>query len=825
MKKFKIILFSLILIIFSVSIGISIFLFTNSKMTINIDNAQTTKYKVTFTDNGSVVKTMFVDSGYSLSLKDAPKYSSGDNYYTYTTIIDDKSYNLANHIKVEQDLEIQMTTSSEYANSGTYNESLEIGDNVIISQLDNDVSLNEHAYNGTMIANICTIESYWQWGTKYRYKNNLKINYNDDLNYVNTKITSDTSYKNIGDTTIGLETTVDDISSYKPYQGNTTTNNSTNYCVTRFTLQNDVIFDGTFNLGGSTGYYGPNSGWSQINQQGFIIGSYNEIDLNGYNLIITDGSTLRSYGSITDSKGTGSLILESGSSLYSPFVVEDYYREDSIPTAYFNNGPIFTSYRMSYLNCTTIINDGAKVYGNLRIDLGGSGDDANETDLALIGPDSSFMIQFASKDGLDGKIVRTVTYDDYTKVVDTLPTDASKNAFKSYLYGNIFNQKITYSCYDSDIVFNQLSITIDYSITFNINFGKSHQYISQYYQIFLYNTKVTLNQMLVFLPGSYLYCDKYTEISFTYGDILKTDNIKLTIISPTLESESQYQSVGGLLFLDKIYDFKEATKWIDSRKADGSNDGYGDKNIYYYYSSSTNCAQLFWNELNKKGSSCDMYGKFSFNYRDGVSMTHDYELGGNINIYDIDLFSNTIKNLNNNIKIKLYASTYKSGVNRFSSSNLFTISAEQRLNIISYHTLPLISNGYVLMDVNNPTILANTKQTYDSVNGTILVNDNNTLNYYAFIYNDESSTNLYKAKTNSLSYSSMDSLAGSYQIVSFSQSTGLITYNNQTYAFYHGLFVQGDTTNGFNIKKLMSSNNQNYNTKIKISYNNINGWH
>lgn len=811
MKKIKLILLTILILGLSITTCFAAYLIIDSKISTNISNVETGKYKVTFTDNDTVVKTMYVDSGYNLSLKDAPYYTTNGQYYSYTCTMGGGTFNLANHLKVTDNVSITCSKSGSYTGSSSYYENLDIGLNQNISTIDNYVTLNQYAYNGTMNSYIKTIKKSGTVLPSYTYEDKIVNSYDDLSNYLNTKIEKQGtqglawdkgSIKVIGDKTIGLETTQSDISKYKPNVGNTTTNNSTNYCVTKFTLNNDVVFNGTFNLGGTTGYYGNNTVWSQINFQGFIIGSYSEIDLNGYDLIIANGATLRSYGSITDSKGGGNLILESGATLYSPFVVEDHYREDSMATAYFYNSAVFTMYKMPYLNCNTIINNGARVYGNLRVDLGADNDNATEKDLPLIGPDSNFMIQ-TSSDGNNSKIIRSVSYDDsYTS---------------SFVISNLVNIKIRYDVYDTNIIYNHINFSVDYSgVDVEFNFGKFQFYISPYYSFYLYNSNLTLNQCLVFMPGSYLFVDQNSEIIFAYSSIETTSKVELV---HEIEPESKFQSVGGLIFLDKMYSFSEAKTWIDTRKQNGEGDGYGEDIFNYTYKNTDKeiveeeCVSVdFWDKLNNIGSVCDMYGEFNFDYNSSIEQCHEYELGGKINIYNFAPFEKTISNLNQNIKINLYGKTYKTGPNRLNSRSAFIVDGGiQRLNIISYHILPLISNGYVVMDLSNPSEISTISQSYDSKTGLIKSNGG----YYGYIFNDESISNLYKCKTNSLSYSSNDSLSGGFKQVTYTSASNLINYNNTTYMFYHGAFVPGDGTN-FSLNKFFDSNNSHYNSTFKL---------
>lgn len=74
MRKLKIILLSMLILGLSICVGFSAYLIISTNLDVSFDNMVTTKHKVTFTDNGNIVKTMYVDNNYNLSLKDAPYY-------------------------------------------------------------------------------------------------------------------------------------------------------------------------------------------------------------------------------------------------------------------------------------------------------------------------------------------------------------------------------------------------------------------------------------------------------------------------------------------------------------------------------------------------------------------------------------------------------------------------------------------------------------------------------------------------------------------------------------------------------------------------------
>ena len=99
-------------------------------------------------------------------------------------------------------------------------------------------------------------------------------------------------YQHTNDTTIGLEDpsskeTIEINEKEKFYKPNTNSGTVYNPCINRIKLDSDTSLLGgsTLNIGARVGYYN-GGGWSQMNWQGFINGSYNELDLNGKHYVL-----------------------------------------------------------------------------------------------------------------------------------------------------------------------------------------------------------------------------------------------------------------------------------------------------------------------------------------------------------------------------------------------------------------------------------------------------------------------------------------------------------------------------------------------------------
>ena len=780
MKKIKLLLLMFMTIALLTSITSASFLIINEikTNTTAISNGVDTKKTVTFIEKGQVIKTMQVDKGYQITISDLPKtieyigrtyvditkvpgdwdetYQWYDNYNNYkwisSTGIDALNHIVANNITFIENV----TQTQKYLGETSNGLGGQPPDEPDTDEINNTSSSNNQVINFTTDT-ITEKQSF---------------NYQIDGNVTNYGATSEETRKRRGlDNAIGLSD-----------------NNISNKVV----LQNDVIMFGSMTIGGRTGYYGNDSGnpsdgaevtvksQTQLNFQGYLMGDYCQLDLNGNTLVVRNGGILDCWGSVIDSKGTGKIVLESGSVLYSPFVVEDMYREDSMPVSYFNNDAVFTMYRMPYLECNVEIRPGAKLYGKYRISLGSDGTASG--DILLVGGEGSgAFLEIKSKANFDGYLKRTSYID------PSIPTN-------TFITNNMINQKIRYEANNIEINMNEISFKFDYSsMTFDIHFGKTQFWIPPYFDFALYNSKVTIKQFLIFMPGVNMYVDYNSEIFLSQG--LVGTQSKVSHLGSTLFEAQSWHSVGGLLFLDKMY-LKDTTSSLRDLAKGGNtyNEWFG--SLIYYGSN----VKPFW--IGLEPAKCDMYGKITFD--SNISgLYHTYMLGGNINISNIKQFKN---NVSSNSNVRLYAKAFESGPNMvnfsaFSDGDI--LHWTRKLNICAFYTLPLISNGQVLMnplDCNSNTF-ATTSYTYDSEENIIIGNNS----AFMYLYNDQSNTNLYRCKSSS----DADSLDGSYvPLMNYDTTNHKAVYNNQTYICFQGNFIAVDDEGNGSVAKFCGEENR-----------------
>ena len=766
MKKIKIILLSFMLIALSISIAFSTFLFTNSKITININNSETTKYKITFTDNGSVVKTMFVDSDYNLSLKDAPYYfnSSGNPIKWYSN-----SVGIINAFDatISSNLDFQ---ASSFSSSEIITENLQNGSEGWGGEDNNIYKFNE------------------DYSNYYVYNANMNLYYDTDEELISSRTSgisiSGTQLPGLfqngdllnGDTSIGLQT-------------------PTNNCNYNLQLNRDIILIGNITVGGRTGFYGSNKSYSQISYQGFIIGDYCTLDLNGHDLIVgdpNDGATLDVWGQVTDSSAEkeGTLVLDSSATMYAVMVVEDVYHEKRMPYTYYSNDNIFAMYRCPYWECNTIINSGANIYGKYRIDLGGNNTNMIKGDIKLIGQNDGLIIIS------NGYIRRTVGTNQTIKTLGGVYTN-------DWLY-----QMINYEAYDASITFNKFELPFEYS-GFNADMDSTGYsfFISPYFDFQLYGCTLNLNQHLVFMPGSSLYIDSNSTLNISYQENKSMSSISASGITIP---EKYWQASGGMTFLNEFYLMNSITTLFGTNASDNT-EGYS---CVIYQSRGD-----FWSNLEPA------YGYLECNVNFISQTFHQYvpiEFGGRIYVKDVEKFRGYINNgLSKNLNIQLFSTTFKTDWCRI-FGNSGTDKKYIYRDVTGYYTYPLVCNDYVLMDPIDTTgkSIDNTDTTnrykYDW-DAKVIYNELVPSEGYAFIYTTNDLSNLYLCNN----INGVDSLAGYYQrIPTIDRNNKKIVYNSTEYILFNGAYIPKNGT-GYLVSKFID--NTIYASTLTWSFSYTNG--
>ena len=436
-------------------------------------------------------------------------------------------------------------------------------------------------------------------------------------------------------------------------------------------------------------------------------------------------------------------------------------------------------YRCPYFDVKTIFYPGCSYQYGLNMFFGPS-QGSVYSEINVIGGDNP-IYSFNS-----GYIVRDCRYDNELKQVVN-----GKNS--NFAINNLMYQKISYSFYNCNgLQINLPTIKASISIAdLNIVLGKENFYIPPYLSFYLFNSKLTIYNKFVFLPGSYLYVDELSNIEFSFKDVQVNEQS-----FPISLQSFCYQNKGSLEFLSTIHDLSEATStWVDDTDAKGGGGSIGNScNVIFtnpdFYRSylSQNCP-----------AHCDLYGTVSFN-KNTSNLVDNYTLGGLVNIYDIESFYNSVNGFD---RINFYVNNIFSAAANFDRLDI----NNYRFNIFQFNFIPLISFGYVITNPNSPqTILDSTNlnhYVFDSETGLIKSKDSSEI--YAFVLSNENNDHLNRSGyTDSVIHGDREFRNGStnlegniYRVNYISEHCSIASGSFQgEYVYFHGKFVQASSITG-----------------------------
>lgn len=748
MKKVKLILLMILILGISITTCFAAYLIIDSKISTNISSVETGKYKVTFTDNDTVVKTMYVDSGYNLSLKDAPYYFKNNQaikWISNGTIINAFEGNITSNM---------VFSANTFSSNEIITEALQNGPGW--PHGDNNIGDFNDKYKNGYVFNSQMNLYYW---TDYWTQPYIKTSSDTGGILQNSDLLNNDNY-------IGFQV-------------------GTNDCNYTLQLNRDIILMGNITVGGRTGFYGNNSSYSQISYQGFIIGNYCTLDLNGHDLIVgdpNDDAMLDVWGQVTDTSinKKGTLVLDSNSTMYAVMPIEDVYHEKRMPYTYYTNDNIFSMYRCPYWTCNTIINSGTNIYGKYMIDLGGNNKNMIKGDIKLFGKTDG-LIKLES-----GYVTRKVSEDTTIKNLGGVYVN-------DWLY-----QKINYDIYDATVTFNKFIMPFEYTgLNANMDSTGYDFFISPYYNFRLYNTTLNLNQHLVFMPGSYLYMDERSILNMSYLQEQSMESIGASGITiPT----KYWQASAGLTFIDDLYlmnSIKSFFELEDYYHTSGNNKGY--ENTEGYKCDIFQNRGSFWSNLDPAyGEIC---GEINF-IKQGYTQYNYIQFGGRLYIDKLSEFESSFNIAKTNgINVRLFSSTFKTDWCRIFGFQSTTIKKIYR-DVTGYYNYPLVVNDYVLMNPDDPSgktlmdIKSKSAYKYDFASKTIY----NQSEYYAFIFSTTDLSNL--AYCNNLN--DTNSLDGTYVRVGATIDSKTISLSGKNYILYNGAYIPA-SGNGYSVTKFIDN--------------------
>lgn len=320
---------------------------------------------------------------------------------------------------------------------------------------------------------------------------------------------------------------VEDGASYED-SSNYTNNPSTATATTAYqhvTSDNNIITlvlmqDLTITSGGTLVLEAIN-GTSQAGCAGNVIsGAYTALDLNGHKITVQSGGYIYSHGIIYDSKGTGSIQMESGSNLYSSFVVEDYGGGGITVGSYSLGSTPFSLISVPYLNCDIYFYVGSHLIGMTELFASSA---YNRTNVNIIGDSGEYLLQLSSN-GDNSYLLRSVEGEH--------SLDSSYTDYRKYI--TYVNYQENYITNNLNIIMNSLSLEI---MSVPISMSGVHFPVPPWLHLYIKNNSYfEFKQRVDMFPGSSVYCDSTSQIKFAANAGVMTLNRMLQTGTYTINS-------------------------------------------------------------------------------------------------------------------------------------------------------------------------------------------------------------------------------------------------------------------------------------------------
>ncbi len=450
---------------------------------------------------------------------------------------------------------------------------------------------------------------------------------------------------------------VEDGSSYED-SSNYTNNPSTATATTAYqhvTSDNNIITlvlmqDLTITSGGTLVLEAIN-GISQAGCAGNVIsGAYTALDLNGHKITVQSGGYIYSHGIIYDSKGTGSIQMESGSNLYSSFVVEDYGGGGITVGSYYLGSAPFSLISVPYLNCDIYFYVGSHLIGMTELFANG---DYNRTNVNIIGESPEYLLQLSSK-GDNSYLLRSVEGEH--------SLDSSYTDYRKYI--TYVNYQENYITNNLNLIMNSLTLTLTFIDlgdigSVDISMSGVHFPVPPWLHLYVINNSYfEFKQRVDMFPGSSVYCDSTSQINFAANAGVMTLNRMLQTGTYTINSlgnSSLYAEWDKILPIASIE--------IEGQLTAAANNNTLGGNIII---SSPEDSKIYSNNVNVITNSIG--DDWSVYYR-GATETADIVLDrskGSVNSYYIYPRSVNDKLVaNNSCSFNFYDNTYSDGTNTY----------------------------------------------------------------------------------------------------------------------------------------------------------------
>lgn len=513
-------------------------------------------YKKLLSENSSWGKYTVSYAEYKLVLKTAEYSRVTDETYSVSKTILVKNGSKINPIDIKTDYQnCGFYTSSSYSEFFDFTAPITSDKTIYIKYFKSSESLSNKITNLTGTMNLFnshlggssgTDDLYSEDGISYDTNSNTAflgattiqsgatVNFTYGANLVNLEPYTGAvpydeiaNHRNTGDSYVATEVT--------------NTASTPNSCALRVKLTGDMTVNGSLTIGAKIG-----DGNSFINS--YIIGEYTELDLNGHTLTINNGGLVTAFGVISDTIGTGGIVVKNGGRLYSTFTLYDTRGGNQSTFGYSKGQCPFTHYSTPYIKCKMSFEYGSTFDGYVKFDLGSLG--ITNTSVSLLSLNDNSIFKWNSNNS-NGKV--TVT----PYIVSALYNSNHyyNNDTKQYYYRrykidvdgdiNVMNAKLSANI---NIKKSIGSYDIEINKSFDIYLGRTGLPISPVFDICVKKgSNVYVPIEVNFYPGSSLKTEKgsnihFTKIgSFTYDSVNVSYKVVLvTVVSKTIPGETKY---------------------------------------------------------------------------------------------------------------------------------------------------------------------------------------------------------------------------------------------------------------------------------------------
>lgn len=470
------------------------------------------KYKKLLSENSSLWKYTVSYAEYKLVLKTAEYSRVTDETYSVSKTILVKNGSKINPVDIKTDYQnCGFYTSSSYSEFFDFTSPINSDKTIYIKYFKSSEDLTNKITNLTGTMNLFNSHLGGSSGTNDLYSE-------DGVTY---DTNSDTAF--IGATTIQSGATVNftygaNLVNLVPYTGAipydnianhrttsdsyvatevTNTANTPNKCALRVKLSGDMTVNGALTIGAEIG-----SANGAINS--YIIGEYTELDLNGHTLTINNGGLVTAFGVISDTIGTGGIVVKNGGRLYSTFTLYDARGGNQSTFGYSKGQCPFTYYSTPYIKCKMSFEYGSTLDGYVKFDLGSLG--ITNTSVSLLSSSDNSIFKWNSNN---------------TNGIVTITPYIVSAMYNSNHYYNNDTKQYYYRRYKIDV--NADINIINAKLSANINIKKSLIEINKSFDIFLGRTGMPISPVFDILvkKGSNVYTP--IEVDFYPGSSLKTE--------------------------------------------------------------------------------------------------------------------------------------------------------------------------------------------------------------------------------------------------------------------------------------------------------------